>query len=234
MAAGQRALFSAGSQAEQGAACLEAAELEPAGAGSGEPVGALQAHVHHDVGAFCVRVQRLAVGLVSQRAGNAQRSVVVVPRRGDSRPCLQRPEGQREHRAAHLLAVTVERSYSKGPILNYAAIRNQAGNYTIPSTASITADASQKPHITPADFSIVHEPGPSSYPISGYSWALIFTHQTSQATGKALVSLVDWLTHSGQAYAAATSYVPLPPSIQQLASTMLQQITGPNGTRLLG
>jgi phosphate transport system substrate-binding protein len=116
----------------------------------------------------------------------------------------------------------VERSYSKSPILNYAAIRNRAGNCTIPSTASITADAAQKPDITPADFSIVNEPGPSSYPISGYSWALISTHQTSQATGKALASLIDWLTHQGQAYAAATSYVPLPPRIQQLAHVMLQ------------
>jgi phosphate transport system substrate-binding protein len=127
----------------------------------------------------------------------------------------------------------IERSYSKGPILNYAAIRNQAGNYTIPSTASITADAAQKPDITPANFSIVNEPGPSSYPICGYSCALIYTRQTSQATGKALVTLIDWLTHSGQAYAAATSYVPLPPSIQQLARTMLQQITGRNGAHLL-
>jgi len=42
----------------------------------------------------------------------------------------------------------IERSYSKGPILNYAAIRNQAGNYTTPSTASITAAAAQKPGIT--------------------------------------------------------------------------------------
>jgi len=128
----------------------------------------------------------------------------------------------------------VERSYSKGPILNYAAIRNQAGNYTIPSTASITADAAQKPGITLANFSIVNQPGANSYPISGYSWALIYTHQASQATGKALVSLIDWLTHTGQTYAAATSYVPLPPRIQQLAHTMLQQVTGPNGTRLLG
>jgi phosphate transport system substrate-binding protein len=127
----------------------------------------------------------------------------------------------------------IERSYSKGPLLNYAAIRNQAGNYTTPSTASITADAAQKPDITPANFSIVNEPGPASYPICGYSWALIYTRQTSQATAKALVDLIDWLTHSGQAYAAATSYVPLPPSIQQLARTMLQQITGPNGAHLL-
>ena len=127
----------------------------------------------------------------------------------------------------------IERSYSKGPILSYAAIRNQAGQYTTPSTASIAADAAQKPDISPASFSIVNEPGPHSYPICGYSWALLYTHQASQATGQALVSLLDWLTHTGQAYAAATSYVPLPPRIQQLAHTMVQQVEGPNGAHLL-
>jgi len=127
----------------------------------------------------------------------------------------------------------IERSYSKGPILSYAAIRNQAGHYVIPSTASIAADAAQKPDITPTNFSIVNEPGANSYPISGYSWALVYTHQPSQATGQALVNLLDWLTHAGQAYAATTSYVPLPARIQQLAHTMLQQVTGPGGTHLL-
>ena len=127
----------------------------------------------------------------------------------------------------------IERSYSKGPILNYAAIRNRAGNYVIPSTASIAADAAQKTTITATDFSIVNEPGAGSYPISGYSWALVYTHQPSQTTGQALVNLLDWLTHTGQAYAAATSYVPLPARIQELASTMLGQVTGPGGTHLL-
>ena len=127
----------------------------------------------------------------------------------------------------------IERSYSKGPILAYAAIRNQAGHYVIPSTASIAADAAQKPTITPANFSIVNEPGADSYPISGYSWALVYTRQPSQTTGQALVTLLNWLTHAGQTYAAATSYVPLPPRIQQLAHTMLQRVAGPNGTYLL-
>ena len=45
--------------------------------------------------------------------------------------------------------------------------------------------------------------------------------------------MLDWLTHDGQAYAAANGYVPMPAQIQQLASTMLQQITGPAGTHLL-
>jgi hypothetical protein len=46
--------------------------------------------------------------------------------------------------------------------------------------------------------------------------------------------MLDWLANNGQAYAATNGYVPLPPQIQQLAHTMLQQITGPNGTHLLG
>ena len=91
----------------------------------------------------------------------------------------------------------------------------------------------RNPDITPADFSIVNQPGVSSYPISGYRWALLYTHQPSQATGQALVTMLAWLTHDGQAY-AATSYVPLPAQVQQLARTMLQQVTGPGGTPLSG
>jgi phosphate transport system substrate-binding protein len=127
----------------------------------------------------------------------------------------------------------VEQAYSQGLLLPFAAIRNQAGNYVIPSVQTVAADAAQKPAITPTDFSIVNQPGAASYPISGYSWALVYTHQPSQATGQALVGMLDWLTHDGQAYAASNGYVPLPSQVQQLARTMLQQVTGPTGTQLL-
>jgi phosphate transport system substrate-binding protein len=123
----------------------------------------------------------------------------------------------------------IEQAYSQGLLLPFAAIRNQAGNYVTPSAQTVAADAAQKPGITPADFSIVNEPGATSYPISGYSWALIYTRQTDQATGQALVTMLDWLTHDGQAYAATNLYVPLPPQVRQLALTMLQQVTGPTG-----
>ena len=128
----------------------------------------------------------------------------------------------------------VEQAYSKGLVLPFAAIRNQAGNYVIPSAQTVAADAAQKPGITPTDFSIVNQPGASSYPISGYSWALVYTRQPGQASGQALVTMLDWLTHDGQAYAAANGYVPLPSQIQQLARTTLQQVTGPGGAHLLG
>jgi phosphate transport system substrate-binding protein len=127
----------------------------------------------------------------------------------------------------------LEQAYSQGLTLPFAAIRNQAGTYVTPTAQTVAAAAAQKPAITPADFSIVNQPGPSSYPVSGYSWALINTRQPSQATGQALVTMLDWLTHDGQASAAANGYVPLPAQIQQLARTMLQQVTGPAGAHLL-
>jgi phosphate transport system substrate-binding protein len=127
----------------------------------------------------------------------------------------------------------LEQSYAHGLLLPSAAIRNQAGHYVTPTAQTLAADAAQKPHITPTDFSIVNEPGSASYPITGYSWTLVYTHQPSQTKGQALVSLLDWLTHVGQADAAANGYVPLPARIRQLAHTMLQQVTGPGGTHLL-
>jgi len=128
----------------------------------------------------------------------------------------------------------VEQAYTQGLLLPFAEIRNQAGNYVLPTPQTIAAAAAQKPGITPADFSIVNQPGAGSYPISGYSWALIYTRQADQATGQALVTMLNWLTHVGQAYAPANLYVPLPPQVQQLAAAALARVTGPAGTPLTG
>ena len=117
----------------------------------------------------------------------------------------------------------------KGLLLPVAAIRNQAATTSPRPPRSPPPDAAQKPSITPADLSIVNQPGASSYPISGSSSALVYTRQPGPATGQELVAMLDSLAHDGQAYAAANSYVPLPPQIQQLARTMLRQITAPPG-----
>jgi len=128
----------------------------------------------------------------------------------------------------------VELAYALQNQFTFAKIQNAAGKYVAPSLASVAADAAQKPSITAVDFSIVDQPGATSYPISGYSWALIYQLQKSATTGSTLVHVLDWLTHAGQAQAASLDYVPLPANIQQLARTTLLQVTGPDGkTQLL-
>jgi phosphate transport system substrate-binding protein len=127
-----------------------------------------------------------------------------------------------------------ERSYTTGTELGTAAIANQAGRYVTPTSASIAADAAAKPAITATDFSIVNQPGPGAYPISGYSWVLLSERQPSTATGRALTALFSWLTRDGQSYAATLGYEPLPPAIQQLAAGTLARVTGPGGQSLTG
>jgi phosphate transport system substrate-binding protein len=126
----------------------------------------------------------------------------------------------------------VELDYALQAHLATAALRNAAGSYVAPSLRSVAADAAMKPHVTASDFSIVNQQGANSYPIAGYSWTVVYAHQTNEATGSLLASLLMWLTHSGQRFAGQLGYVPLPKNIESLAAATIRQMTGPGGRRL--
>jgi len=129
----------------------------------------------------------------------------------------------------------VELNYAVQNGFTYAAIKNSAGNFVVPNTASVLADAQQKKDITPTNFSIVNGAGAASYPIAGYSWAILLQKQTNQTTGAITVKVLDWTTQAGggQDLATSLSYVPLPLSIQSYVRTQLLTVTGPSGTPLL-
>jgi phosphate transport system substrate-binding protein len=129
----------------------------------------------------------------------------------------------------------VELAYAIQNKFTYAAVKNVAGAYVVPSTATVAADADQKVGVTPTDFSIVNGPGLTSYPISGYSWAILLQKQTSATIGAQTVKVLDWTTHTGggQDLAASLDYVELPPAVQNANRTTLLTVTGPNGKALL-
>jgi phosphate transport system substrate-binding protein len=129
----------------------------------------------------------------------------------------------------------VELAYALQNSFTFAAIKNAAGLYVVPSQATVAADADQRLNISPTDFSIVNEPGATSYPISGYSWAILLQKQTSATTGAQVVKVLDWTTHTGggQDQANGLGYVALPPGIQNSNRTTLLTVTGPSGQVLL-
>ena len=128
----------------------------------------------------------------------------------------------------------VELAYAIQNDFTYAKVQNEAGKYLLPSLTTVAADAAQKPNITAVDFSIVDQPGANSYPISGYSWALVYQLQKDQNAGTTTVKVLDWLSHApGQAIAASLDYVPLPANIQLLARNTLLQVVGPDGKTIL-
>ena len=129
----------------------------------------------------------------------------------------------------------VELAYAIQNSFTYAAVKNAAGHFVVPSAATVAADADQKTGITPTNFSIVNAAGPTSYPISGYSWAILLQKQTSATVGAGVVKVLDWTTHTGggQDLAASLDYVALPPAVQNANRTALLTVTGPSGEKLL-
>jgi phosphate transport system substrate-binding protein len=123
----------------------------------------------------------------------------------------------------------VELAYALENHFCFAAIENAAGKFVLPSQQTVAADAAERPRVTAIHFSIVNQPGATSYPIAGYSWILVYQHQRSAAVANSLASLVGWLTHAGQGYANDLGYVPLPKSARSLATATLSKMTGPSG-----
>jgi len=69
---------------------------------------------------------------------------------------------------------------------------------------------------------------PDAWPISTFTWLLVYTNQQDAGIGLALVRYLWWATHDGQAYSASLGYAPLPEvAIQKDEANILKiQING--------
>ena len=118
----------------------------------------------------------------------------------------------------------VELAYALQNDISYAALRNSAGQYVLPTVDNVRNAAAQKPNVSPADYSIVDMPGAQSYPIAGYSWVMLWKNQGDAGKGKQLVGLFRWLVTDGQTYAVNVRYVGLPKNAQTEADKALASI----------
>jgi phosphate transport system substrate-binding protein len=108
--------------------------------------------------------------------------------------------------------------------MHQAFVKNHDGQFVQASVAGATAAAAAASGLSATNFSIVDEPGSKSYPITGYSWALLRTSITDLAKAKALVYLFKWLDTDGQSQGASLQYAPLPESAQTYAIDQLKLI----------
>jgi len=108
----------------------------------------------------------------------------------------------------------VELAYAKQNNLPIAAIRNQAGQFVVASVAGVTAAAAgvakSLPENTDYRLSIVNAPGADSYPISSFTWLLVYKQQKNAAKGQKLVDFLNWALTEGEQSASSLDYAPLP------------------------
>ncbi len=81
----------------------------------------------------------------------------------------------------------------------------------------------------PADFrvSITDAPGADAYPISSFTWLLVYQKQTNKDVGEQIKKFLSWALTEGQTYAPALQYAPLPPEVVQKEEAQIQEIQVP-------
>ncbi len=119
----------------------------------------------------------------------------------------------------------VELAYAKQNKLTMAAIKNSDGNFVLPSIESTSEAAAAV--VMPADFrvSITDAKGKDAYPISSFTYILVYKEQTDAAKGKALVNFLWWATHDGQKLAGPLDYAPLPKAVVTKVEAELKSLT---------
>jgi len=121
----------------------------------------------------------------------------------------------------------VELIYAEQNKLPYADVKNAAGQFVRPSIQTVTNAAAGSASSIPADLrvSITNAPGTDAYPISTFTYFLVYKDQKDQAKGKALVDFLWWATHDGQKMAPDLIYAPLPAEVVQKDEEKIRSIT---------
>jgi phosphate transport system substrate-binding protein len=121
----------------------------------------------------------------------------------------------------------VELAYAGQNKLPVALIKNQAGEFVEPSLDAVTAAAAESLPVTPEDLrvSITNTAGKGAYPISSYTYILVYQDQKDATKGKAVVDFLWWGIHDGQSFAKELQYAPLPAEIVKRAEAKVNGVT---------
>jgi phosphate transport system substrate-binding protein len=120
----------------------------------------------------------------------------------------------------------VELIYALQNKINYGSVQNMAGEFVKASTQSVTAAAQQGASAMPADFrvSITNAPGTGVYPISSFTWLLLYENPKDKVQSKTMVDFVKWALGDGQKYCTELGYAPLPSNVVQMELAVLARI----------
>ena len=113
--------------------------------------------------------------------------------------------------------------------IQFAQIRNAAGNFITPNTESISAAAKGD---MPADTRtmITNSAAPDAYPISCFTWIILYKEQAyadrNQAQAEETLKLLNWMLDAeAQALTTKVNYSPLPGKAVKNAKTLLKSVT---------
>jgi len=120
----------------------------------------------------------------------------------------------------------VELIYALQNKVSYGAMQNMAGDFVTATVESVSAAAAEAVKSMPADFrvSITNAPGKGVYPISSFTWLLLYENPKDKAQAKIMVDFVKWALTDGQKFAPDLGYAPLPEAVVKLELAALTHV----------
>jgi phosphate transport system substrate-binding protein len=120
----------------------------------------------------------------------------------------------------------VELIYALQNKIAYASVQNAEGEFVRATIQSVTAAAGAAVKNMPKDFrvSITNAPGKGVYPISSFTWLLLYENPKDKGQSKAMVDFVRWALTDGQKFAPDLGYAPLPAEVVKLEMEALNTI----------
>ncbi|MHB8905812.1 MAG: phosphate ABC transporter substrate-binding protein PstS [Melioribacteraceae bacterium] len=121
----------------------------------------------------------------------------------------------------------VELAYAVQNKISYANMKNKAGKFVEASFESVSAAAEGAAKNMPSDLrvSITDPDGKNSYPISGFTWLLIYQNMKDETKAGALVKFLKWAMGKGQSFATELYYAPLPKAVVKMCEKNIATIT---------
>lgn len=120
----------------------------------------------------------------------------------------------------------VELIYALQNKIAYGPVMNMAGEAVKASVQSVTAAAAEAAKQMPPDFrvSITNAPGKGVYPVSSFTWLLLYENPKDKAQSKVMVDFLKWALSDGQKFAPALGYAPLPETVVKLELAALTKV----------
>jgi len=122
----------------------------------------------------------------------------------------------------------VELIYALQNKMPFGMMKNKKGKFVSATLASTSRAADTN---LPDDMkvSLTDSDAPEGYPISGFTWILVYKEQKyaekSEEKAKELVKLLWWMTHEGQKNAEPLEYAPLSKKAVEKAEKLVKSVT---------
>ena len=125
----------------------------------------------------------------------------------------------------------VENAYATQNKLTTTQLRNKAGSFVKPETATFVA-AAQSANWNAPNFAanLVDQQGANTWPIVSPTYILLPKDSKDAAKAAGVMKFFDWSFTNGAKLATDLEYIPLPASVQQAVRSAWQaEVKGPNG-----